>query len=132
VSLRVRFKPAAERDVESAFRWYEDHRSGLGSEFLAALDSAVSLIVSNPEVSPVVRVRVRRAVLRRFPYLLFYVIESSSRTRSLFSPACTRAAIPRDGPHRNRAPLRTAADVNPRRVSRSLLLLRVRVGAAEC
>jgi toxin ParE1/3/4 len=75
VSLRIRFKPAAEHDVESAFRWYEDHRSGLGSEFLAAVDSAVSLIVSNPEIGPVVRVRVRRLVLRRFPYLLFYVIE---------------------------------------------------------
>ena len=60
---------------ESAFRWYEDHRSGLGSQFLAAGDSAVSRIVSNPEVYPVVRVRVRRAVIRRFPYLLFYVIE---------------------------------------------------------
>jgi plasmid stabilization system protein ParE len=75
VSLRVRFKRAAEHDVESAFRWYEDHRSGLGSEFLVAVDSAVSLIVSNPKVCPVVRARVRRAVLRRFPYLLFYVIE---------------------------------------------------------
>lgn len=73
VSLRVRFKPAAEHDVESAFRWYEDHRSGVGSEFLAAVDSAVSLIVSILRF--VVRGRVRRAVLRRFPYLMFYVIE---------------------------------------------------------
>ena len=75
MSFRVRFKPAAEHDLESAFRWYEDHRSGLGSEFLGAVDNAVALIVSNPEACPVVRVRIRRAVLGRFPYLLFYVIE---------------------------------------------------------
>lgn len=75
MNTRVRFKPDAELDLESAFRWYEDQRSGLGSEFLGAVDSAVALIVSNPEACPVVRVRVRRAVLRRFPYLLFYVIE---------------------------------------------------------
>lgn len=75
MSLRVRFKPAAELDVESAFAWYEERETSLGSEFLTELDRAISGVTLHPESFPVVRSRVRRAVLLRFPYLIFYVID---------------------------------------------------------
>jgi len=34
----VRVRPEAERDVETAFAWYEEQRAGLGREFLHELD----------------------------------------------------------------------------------------------
>jgi toxin ParE1/3/4 len=75
VSFRVRFKPSAERDVTTAKRWYDEQAPGLGLEFLAAVDSAVSRITLNSEAWPVIRSRIRRSALRRFPYLLFYVVD---------------------------------------------------------
>ena len=75
MSSSVRFKPSADRDVESAFVWYEERRPGLGDEFLEEVDAAVARIAQNCRAHQVVRGRIRRAVVHRFPYLIFYVIE---------------------------------------------------------
>lgn len=66
------FTPAAEADVEEAFRWYEGQRTGLGRAFVRAVDVAVAAIETNPEAYPVVHRSTRRFVLFGFPYLLFY------------------------------------------------------------
>jgi len=75
VSPSVRFKSAADRDVESAFVWYEERSPGLGNEFLEEVDDAVTRIADNPHAYQIVRGRIRRAVVHRFPYLMFYVID---------------------------------------------------------
>lgn len=58
--------------VDAAYEWYENQRQGLGSAFRLAIDAAVELIAANPSASPVVRRSIRRVLLRRFPYALFY------------------------------------------------------------
>jgi toxin ParE1/3/4 len=68
----VIFTPAAEADVEEAFRWYETQREGLGAAFRRALDIAVSALEKNPEAYPVVHRNTRRVLLPRFPYGLYY------------------------------------------------------------
>lgn len=45
--------PEAEADIESAFRWYEDQRVGLGTEFLRVVEAGLSSIERNPEQYPV-------------------------------------------------------------------------------
>lgn len=56
----------------SAVQWYEDQRSGLGTEFEFACRAAIALIEQHPLSFPVVHGEVRRVVLRRFPYMIFY------------------------------------------------------------
>ena len=73
--------PEAEREVEEAFLWYERQSSGLGFEFLLALDAAAGLLRRLPEGHEVVALRTRRAPLRRFPHFLFYLIERSEERR---------------------------------------------------
>jgi toxin ParE1/3/4 len=63
----------AEHDIRSAFEWYESQRSGLGTEFLAALRERLEAVRDHPESSPVLYRGTRRAVVSRFPYLIFYV-----------------------------------------------------------
>ncbi|HUF17500.1 MAG TPA: type II toxin-antitoxin system RelE/ParE family toxin [Thermoanaerobaculia bacterium] len=75
MNFPVRFKASGARDVERAFGWYEAQRKGLGSQFREELNIVLDLIAANPESSPIVRTRIRRAVLRRFPYLVFYLVE---------------------------------------------------------
>jgi plasmid stabilization system protein ParE len=53
-------------------RWYDAQRSGLGTEFEEALDASLQLITRFPEAGPVVLHDVRRLLLRRFPYALYY------------------------------------------------------------
>jgi plasmid stabilization system protein ParE len=75
VSVRVIFRPAADQDVDAAYEWYERQQTGLGDQFLRSLGTTVDRIRVNPELYPRVRGVIRRAVLRRFPYLLFYIVE---------------------------------------------------------
>ncbi|MEO8218631.1 MAG: type II toxin-antitoxin system RelE/ParE family toxin [Acidobacteriota bacterium] len=93
MNLPVRFKASGARDVERAFAWYETQRTGLGAQFREELNTTLDIIAANPESSPVVRIRIRRAVLRRFPYLVFYLVEG----QQIVVLACLHAS--RD-PHR--------------------------------
>lgn len=65
-------RPAAAADVEAAWLWYEAQREGLGDEFLQAVEDALKSIASFPESAPLVQGDIRRHLLRRFPYGLFY------------------------------------------------------------
>lgn len=72
--LRLIVRPLAEQDLLDAQRWYEDQRPGLGDEFRSTADDLIRRIVERPRLYPEVYRKVRRAVLRRFPYLLYYVL----------------------------------------------------------
>jgi plasmid stabilization system protein ParE len=64
---------AARDDIRDAFRWYEDRKAGLGLEFVEELDAAVATIAERPGSFPVVARTARRALVRRFPYLVLFV-----------------------------------------------------------
>ena len=65
----------AEAELVDAFNWYENQVSGLGSDYLNTVDAALSGIQRNPAVHPIVHGKVRRCLVRRFPYAIFYLIE---------------------------------------------------------
>lgn len=67
-------RPAAAADIDDAFLWYEAQRQGLGHEFLAAADTLVNAIAEHPLRYPLVRRNTRRALLRRFPYAMYFRI----------------------------------------------------------
>ncbi|MGI0490880.1 type II toxin-antitoxin system RelE/ParE family toxin [Alkalinema pantanalense CENA528] len=52
--------------------WYEDQELGLGEEFLRCVDACVQFIQRNPEMYPIAHESYRRAIARRFPYVVFY------------------------------------------------------------
>ena len=64
--------PEAEQDLDEAYAWYEDRRIGLGEEFLSSVDACIQFICRNPEIREVVHKSYRRALVRRFPYAVFY------------------------------------------------------------
>ena len=41
-------EPAAEKDMLSGYRWYEERRVGLGVKFLEALEALFDHILENP------------------------------------------------------------------------------------
>ncbi len=68
-------KPKAEADLESAKHWLNDQRDGLGEEFLDAVEVAFGRILATPDMHQIIRADVRRAVIRRFRYLVFYRVK---------------------------------------------------------
>jgi plasmid stabilization system protein ParE len=73
---RLFVRDAAAADVEEAAAWYEDRRRGLGGEFLRAVRAALAGVAREPLRFPVARGEVRRARIRRFPYVVFFVPEA--------------------------------------------------------
>ncbi|HUT58454.1 MAG TPA: type II toxin-antitoxin system RelE/ParE family toxin [Phycisphaerae bacterium] len=75
MSCRLTVQPEAEAELADAFRWYERQREGLGREFLTSIEACLASILRAPESYSAVHKHVRRAVIRRFPYSVLYVIE---------------------------------------------------------
>lgn len=65
------FTPEAEKDADDGYFWYENKRIGLGRQFLTAVDACIQSIKRNPKYQ-VVDKAYHRAVVRRFPYAVFY------------------------------------------------------------
>ena len=69
---RVELRPVARREVIDAFDRYEEQSAGLGLEFVRAVRATVANLRGTPEMYPKVHGEMRRALLRRFPYAVFY------------------------------------------------------------
>ena len=65
----------AETEFGDSIAWYEGEREGLGEEFRAAIEGYFQRIADNPERFPQVRGEVRRAVVRRFPFVIHFLIQ---------------------------------------------------------
>jgi plasmid stabilization system protein ParE len=77
VNLDSFLRPRAKRDLEVAAAWYEERREAMGGEFIDEFLLCVVRIESNPESYAVVDAEVRRALLHRFPYAIYYTVEPS-------------------------------------------------------
>jgi plasmid stabilization system protein ParE len=87
VTLPVEFSAEAEKELEAAARWFDEHRPGLGAEFLRAVDAALALVAEWPGSGAIVdevpgTLKIRRAPIRRFRFHLAY-LEHEDRVRVL-------------------------------------------------
>jgi plasmid stabilization system protein ParE len=72
MAVELLLAPEAERDLVVACEWYEARRVGLGEDFLDRVDACLQAIRRNPFLYPVVHEDYRRALVRRFPFAIFY------------------------------------------------------------
>jgi plasmid stabilization system protein ParE len=87
------FTSAAREELIEAQDWYEGEATGQGRRFRQAIDALIERMSDNPRQFPAVLKNVRRALLRRFPYSLFFVVEHDA----LIVIACFHAS--RDPSH---------------------------------
>jgi plasmid stabilization system protein ParE len=71
-------RPATEGDILDAALWYEARSSGLGSDFIRAVDVCLAAVARAPEQYPLVRRDARRVLMRRFPYAVYFVASELS------------------------------------------------------
>jgi len=76
VSLPVILSPGAEADLAAVRQWYERLREGLGDKFLDCADGEFERISGMPEMYGVVYRGVRRCMLHRFPYVVYYRVRA--------------------------------------------------------
>jgi len=76
MDLPVVYRRKVGRDSAGGYAWYNGQHHGLGEEFLAAINTAFDTIERFPDIFARVHGEVRRAVVSRFPYAVFYRIET--------------------------------------------------------
>ena len=75
MSLRVVTRPQVEVELQDAADWYDAQREGLGDQLLVCVEAAIARVARSPESCAVVHGEVRRALVRRFPYCVYYKVE---------------------------------------------------------
>jgi plasmid stabilization system protein ParE len=74
--MNLFFLTPAFADVEAAVSWYEQQSAGLGQAFEDALNEKIAQILEAPTFFMEREAGVRWAKLQRFPYQIYYRIES--------------------------------------------------------
>lgn len=77
---RLEVRPEAELDALEAALWYDGEREGLGAEFLAELRATFARVEDGPLRFPLVFREFRRAILHRFPFGVFFIVEGELAT----------------------------------------------------
>ncbi len=72
---RLVAEPELDLDIAAAFDWYEKEHAGLGYEFLGELRATYNRIADGPLKYQHLRSGIRRALVRRFPYGVYFAIE---------------------------------------------------------
>jgi plasmid stabilization system protein ParE len=85
MNYQLMIRPEAQFDIEDAFEWYDTQDPKLGSEFVRAVDTGLSTIARNPLAYPILLRQARRVRLKRFPYALFYIIDTKKMIISIVS-----------------------------------------------
>jgi plasmid stabilization system protein ParE len=62
----------AELEIEEASDWYDLQRPGLGDEFRDQVERDARALGETPQRWPVYESDIRRYVMSRFPYLIYY------------------------------------------------------------
>jgi hypothetical protein len=84
MARRLVVQPQSDLDIQAAAVWYEDQRSGLGLRFLDELDLVLQRIKDNPRQFPPVDGDVHRALLRHFPYGVYFLWQDAEKVRQRY------------------------------------------------
>lgn len=74
--MKIRILAAAQQDLVSGFRFYDLQEAGLGSYFLDSLFADIDSLMFFGGVHIVVEEGYHRMLAKRFPFAVYYRIES--------------------------------------------------------
>ena len=71
-------KPIVFFDLQDAIDWYERESLGLGKRFLSKVEVAKNQIINNPYHYSIFHQDVRRILIEKFPYKIYYIINDTT------------------------------------------------------
>jgi toxin ParE1/3/4 len=75
--FQLNVRPEAEAETQEAAQWYEQQSPGLGPAFLEVVEHTLHSVQKHPFRFPLVHGDIRRALLKRFPYSVFFRLQST-------------------------------------------------------
>jgi toxin ParE1/3/4 len=72
---RLIINPFAESDLHSSVEFYELQKTGLGEDFISEVETTLKRIENNPHQFYQVKRNVRKALLDKFPFGIFFYLK---------------------------------------------------------
>ncbi len=72
--MRLEFHPEAELELIESAVYYDKQVPGLGERFESEIRYATNLLLDQPEIGPLVDPNLRKFILTRFPFTLYYSV----------------------------------------------------------
>lgn len=70
--MRIEYHPSVAAELEEIRDFYESRSVGLGLDFVNEFERQVLRIAAMPERWMIVRGDIRRSLMKRFPYIIFF------------------------------------------------------------
>lgn len=77
MDYKTLIRPEERADLLDAFHWYQSQRPGLGLDFKLCIDEVLSTLQRIPLIYKTVLHEVRRAVIKKFPFGVFYLVKDN-------------------------------------------------------
>lgn len=77
MDYQIIVRRAAEADIRDAYSYYESCRPGLGHEFLLCMEAGMNSVCRSPSQYRVVHREVRRVIVHRFPFGIYYTVRNN-------------------------------------------------------
>lgn len=74
MTYQIIVRASVELDLLQAQQWYDSKQDHLGAQFRTAFGDIAAVLRESPLIYPVVYRDVRRAVMSRFPYLIYFIV----------------------------------------------------------
>ena len=77
MAYKLFIRKEAEADIAEAYQYYENCREGLGADFILCIDESLSRIQRNPKQFRFVLDRIKRALVKKFLYGIYYTLSEN-------------------------------------------------------
>ena len=79
--MTVEYHPSLQGELEEVRDHYNNRTPGLGDQFINEVEATVLRLAANPGRWMVIERDLRRALLKRFPYVIYFRQVASDRIR---------------------------------------------------
>lgn len=77
MSFPITIDPEAREEFDESYDYYEGQRPGLGDTFAGRIQDVLDRVGQTPQMHAIVYKSIRKAVVVRFPFCIYYRIEPS-------------------------------------------------------
>lgn len=75
----IEFRKEAVEDILETINWYEKQVPGLGDEFFISFTNEVRNIRRSPLLYAAKYKQIRKAITKRFPYIIYFLVKSPNK-----------------------------------------------------
>ncbi len=87
--FKIKIEPEALSDIREIINWYNQQQAGLGARFQKAAIRQINSLGKDPEIYAIRYEEIRCVMIRKFPYMIHFYLNSENHTVEVLAIICT-------------------------------------------